>query len=195
MLIKKILNHVKTNNHPNTPQGIITGVLTYLNDTSDGKILMANMLSGTPNGVEAMLDALACDRRPADNTKTYLIANLHEVDASEMIEFHGFTAKGFPVPPGSVTKEVLHIDQCESCGASCPSVDDATSYIDGSSQISCNHCRTYRSDIESSQIGDISVCQSCAKLDCSHHPKKRYMVQTTEANYQKIDSHGHRQLA
>jgi hypothetical protein len=187
MLIKKILNHVKTNNLANNTQNVIQGVLSYLSDTEDGKILMAKMLVHSQVGVEAMLDVLGCDRRQPDNTKKYLIAQQYDVKAADMVEFRGFTAKGFPIPPGSVTVEVMQLDQCESCGVSCTDIMESTNVIDGSYQMTCNHCRTYGSIIESSTAGNISVCQSCAKFDCSHNPKKMRMVQSERSQYSRTN--------
>lgn len=181
MLIKRIQNYVRTTGQQSNAAGIIQGALSYLSETEDGKLLMAKMLAHSKTGIEAMIDVLGCEVKPADNTKVYLIAHQHEVKASDIVEFRGYVAKGFPVPPGSVSTENIDINQCESCGVTCPDTEWAVSYVDGNTQAICNHCRTYMGDLESESVGNISVCQRCAKQDCSHHPEKRRMVQSPES--------------
>ena len=66
----------------------------------------------------------------------------------------------------------------------------AESILDKDAQVMCNHCRSYRTDLPSEDSGTITVCQECAKLDCSHHPKNKDLVQAEISHHQILAHHG-----
>jgi hypothetical protein len=193
MLIKKILNSVNLRDQKNN-RSLVESMLMFLANNEDGKIWMANTLASTPTGVTHLIESLHCEVRPGDSTKNYLVAGQYDVKASDVSLFSGVIAKGYPVPPRSVDTEVIRLDTCASCGTSCPDVDFVTSNYYGTDDVTCNHCRTYMRDIDSSKVGNISTCQSCAKVDCSHHPKKSILVQADLENQLMLDYSGYAQV-